>query len=269
MSGYSPEEIMDSSPHLFNSGDFEKEFWEQMWRDILQGKLWLGDVLNRRKDGSMYSVYQSITPLYDSQGNISHFLCVQQDVSEKKELERKIEYLAYHDVLTGLPNRTLLNDRLQQAISQSKRDQTEFSLLFVDLDGFKDVNDTHGHAAGDQLLKMVAERLRACVREGDTVARLGGDEFMVLLRDVSADQGLISIAHKIIERIAMPYELDVCHARITASIGISRYPHDSVLADKLMDCADMAMYTAKHGGKNRYAMCQSATQSETISDWQI
>lgn len=269
MSGYSPEEIMDSSPHLFNSGDYEKEFWEQMWRDILQGKLWLGDVFNRRKDGSMYSVYQSITPLYDSQGSISHFLCVQQDVSEKKELERKIEYLAYHDVLTGLPNRTLLNDRLQQAISQSKRDQTEFSLLFVDLDGFKEVNDTHGHAAGDQLLKMVAERLRACVREGDTVARLGGDEFMVLLRDVSANQGLISIAHKIIERIAMPYELDVCHAHITASIGISRYPNDAVLADKLMNCADMAMYTAKHGGKNRYAMCQSSTQSEAVSDWQI
>jgi diguanylate cyclase (GGDEF)-like protein/PAS domain S-box-containing protein len=269
ISGYSAQEIMDSTPHLFSSGSYEKAFWEDMWRDILDGKVWNGDVLNRRKDGALYSVLQSITPMYDEEGNVSHFLCLQQDVSEKKELEQKIEYLAYHDILTGLPNRTLFNDRMNQAITQAKRDHAEFSLLFVDLDGFKDVNDMHGHAAGDQLLQMVAERLRSCVREGDTVARLGGDEFIVLLRDVSDHAGLMNITQKIIERIADRYELGDAIANVTASIGISRYPHDAVLAEKLLTCADEAMYAAKHGGKNRYALWGSTTQIKANSDWQI
>ena len=269
MSGYSSQEIMDSKPHMFSSGNYEKGFWEDMWRTLLQGKIWTGDLLNRRKDGSLYSVLQSITPLYDGQGQITYFLCLQQDISEKKELERKIEYLAYHDVLTGLPNRTLFNDRMRQAISQAKRDKTEFSLLFVDLDGFKEVNDTHGHAAGDQLLKMVAERLRACVREGDTVARLGGDEFIVLLRDLSADHGLKNVARKIIESIARPYALDVCRVHITASIGISRYPGDAILAEKLMSCADEAMYSAKHAGKNGYAIWRIPMPHTEFLDGQI
>lgn len=269
ISGYSAQEIMDSTPHLFSSGSYEAAFWEEMWRDILAGKLWNGDVLNRRKDGTLYSVLQSITPLYDGEGDITHFLCLQQDISEKKELEQKIAYLAYHDMLTGLPNRTLFNDRMSQAITQAKRDQAQFSLLFVDLDGFKEVNDTQGHGAGDQLLQMVAERLRSCVREGDTVARLGGDEFIVLLRDVSSPVGLINITQKIIERIAEKYELGESIAYVTASVGISRYPHDAQQAERLLSCADEAMYSAKHAGKNRYAFWDSSAQVEMYSDWQI
>ncbi|MGB8516731.1 MAG: diguanylate cyclase, partial [Gallionella sp.] len=222
ISGYSSQEIMDCTPRMFSSNSHDKQFWDEMWRTILQGKVWSGDVLNRRKDGSAYSVFQSITPLYDEQGVITHFLGVQQDVSEKKELERKIEFLAYHDVLTGLPNRMLFNDRVQQAISHAKRDQAQFSLLFVDLDGFKEINDTYGHAAGDQLLKTVAERLRECVREGDTVSRLGGDEFMVLLRNIFVLEDLQNVAQKIIARIALPYDLGGVQAHVTASIGISR-----------------------------------------------
>ena len=269
ISGYSAQEIMDSTPHLFSSGSYEPVFWEEMWRDILAGKLWNGDVLNRRKDGVLYSVLQSITPLYDEAGDITHFLCLQQDVSEKKELEQKIAYLAYHDMLTGLPNRTLFNDRMNQAITQAKRDQAQFSLLFIDLDGFKEVNDTLGHGAGDQLLQMVAERLRTCVREGDTVARLGGDEFIVLLRDVGSHEGLTNISQKIIERIAEKYELGEDIAYVTASVGISRYPRDAQLAEHLLRCADEAMYIAKHAGKNRYAMWDSSAPVEEYSDWQI
>ncbi len=269
ISGYSSREIMDSTPHLFSSGSYEKSFWVEMWQAIMQGKVWSGDLLNRRKDGSIYSVWQSITPLRNEQGDIVHFLCVQQDVSEKKELERKIEYLAYHDVLTGLPNRSLLNDRMQQAISQAKRDQTEFSLLFIDLDGFKEVNDVQGHAAGDLLLKIVAERLRTCVREGDTVARLGGDEFMVLLRDVSDDEGVKHVAHKILDHIAQPCDLDGQQASVTASIGISCYPGDGVSVEKLMNAADEAMYTAKRDGKNGYAFWHRPAQRPKILDWQI
>lgn len=269
ISGYTSQEIMDSTPNLFSSGRYEKSFWEDMWRDINAGKLWNGEVLNKRKDGSLYSVLQSISPLYDERGAISHFLCLQQDVSDKKELEQRVEYLAYHDVLTGLPNRTLFNDRMTQAITQAKRDQTQFSLLFIDLDGFKEVNDTLGHGAGDQLLQMVAERLRICVREGDTVARLGGDEFIVLLRDVSSPVGLINITQKIIDRIAEKYELGEAIAYVTASVGVSRYPHDAVQAERLLSCADEAMYMAKHAGKNRYQMWDSSVPAEEYSDWQI
>lgn len=268
-SGYSAQEIMDSTPHLFSSGCFEKGYWEELWQTILQGNIWSGDALNRRKDGSLYNVLQTITPLKNSAGEVTHFLCVQQDVSDKKELERKIEFLAYHDVLTGLPNRSLFNDRMQQAISQSKRDQCEFALLFVDLDGFKGINDSFGHAVGDQLLQMVADRLRASVREGDTVARLGGDEFMVLLRAVSDDLDLKNIVSKLIERLARPYELSAGYASITASVGVSRYPSDGRVAEKLMSCADEAMYQAKHAGKNRYSLWYSPETATATSDWQI
>jgi diguanylate cyclase (GGDEF)-like protein/PAS domain S-box-containing protein len=265
ISGYSEQEIMDSTLHMFNSGSYEESFWQT----ILQGKVWTGDVLNRRKDGSLYNVFQTISPLHNNQNEINYFLCVQQDVSEKKELERKIEYLAYHDMLTGLPNRTLFYDRVEQAITQAKRDQTEFSLLFIDLDGFKEINDNHGHAAGDLVLKTVAERLRACVREGDTVARLGGDEFMVLLRDIHPSSDLKNVTQKILEHVALPYELGAVQAQVTVSIGVSNYPSDGGVVEKLISCADDAMYIAKRSGKNRYVAWRSQQHLTETSDWQI
>ncbi|MGZ8256712.1 MAG: diguanylate cyclase domain-containing protein [Gallionella sp.] len=269
LSGYSKAQISDSTPHLFSSGGYEKNFWKSMWQEILQGKPWSGEVLNRRCDGSLYQVLQSITPLRNVQGEVQHFLCVQQDVSEKKELERKIEYLAYHDVLTGLPNRALFNDRMRQTVSQARRDKASFALCFVDLDGFKAINDTHGHAAGDALLKQVAIRLRGCVREVDTVARLGGDEFVILLRDANAESALAHIAQKIIEQLAQVFKLDMAEVNISASVGISRYPSDASSADKLMHCADEAMYRAKHGGKNRYVFFRCEAASDEVLDWQI
>ncbi|MEQ1556487.1 MAG: diguanylate cyclase, partial [Gallionella sp.] len=269
LSGYSEAEISNSTPHLFSSGGYDKNFWQSMWREILQGKPWSGDVLNRRRDGAAYHVLQSITPLQNAQGEVQNFLCVQQDVSEKKELERKIEYLAYHDVLTGLPNRALFNDRMRQTVSQARRDKAGFALCFVDLDGFKAINDTHGHAAGDQLLKQVASRLRVCVREVDTVARLGGDEFVILLRDANAETALAQIAQKIIEQLARAFELSVGAVNISASIGLSRYPSDASSADKLMRCADEAMYRAKHSGKNRYVFYRRDALTDEVLDWQI
>ena len=269
LSGYSELQISNSTPHLFSSGGYDKNFWKSMWQEILQGKPWSGDVLNRRHDGALYHVLQSITPLQNAQGEVQNFLCVQQDVSEKKELERKIEYLAYHDVLTGLPNRALFNDRMRQTVSQARRDKANFALCFVDLDGFKAINDTHGHAAGDELLKQVASRLRSSVREVDTVARLGGDEFVILLRDANAETALAQIAQKIIEQLARAFELTVGAVSISASIGLSRYPADAASADKLMRCADEAMYRAKHSGKNRYVFYRRVAVSDETLDWQI
>jgi diguanylate cyclase (GGDEF)-like protein/PAS domain S-box-containing protein len=251
-SGYAGDEIINRNPRMFSSGEHDTAFWNEMWQTLLQGRAWHGDVVNRRRDGSLFCVVQNITPLYNDQGALTHFLAVQQDVSEKKELEREIKYLAYHDVLTGLPNRMLFQDRMQLAITQAKRDKTELALLFVDLDGFKSVNDSYGHAAGDRLLQMVAERLRACVREGDTVARLSGDEFTVLLRDISDDEGVQRIAAKIAESIACPYEMGEYHATVTASIGISLYPQHATGVEKLMIYADEAMYRAKQAGKNSF-----------------
>lgn len=258
-SGFSGDQLLNQNPRMFNSGEHDKAFWRGMWQTILQGKSWRGDVVNRRKDGTLFSVVQNVTPLYGNQGELTHFLAVQQDVTEKKELEREIEYLAYHDVLTGLPNRVLFQDRLDQAISQSRRDKGEFALLFIDLDGFKEVNDTHGHAAGDRLLQMTAERLRGCVREGDTVSRLSGDEFTVLLRDVTTDEGLQRVTEKILGSIAQPYDLGGYSATVTASIGISLYPEHATGAENLMRYADQAMYLAKQAGKNSSKLYQRKT----------
>lgn len=260
-SGYSRDELLNQNPRIFSSGKHDQAFWRDMWQTILQGKSWRGDVVNRRKDGTLFSVVQNITPLYGNQGELTHYLVVLQDVSEKMELVREIEYLAYHDVLTGLPNRALFQDRLQQAISQTRRNKGEFALLFIDLDGFKEVNDTHGHAAGDRLLQMTAERLRGCVREGDTVARLSGDEFTVLLRDAATNEGPQRVTDKILACIAQPYELGENVAKVTASIGISLYPEHATDAEKLMKYADQAMYLAKQAGKNNSKLFQRNTDS--------
>ncbi len=269
LSGYSEQEILHSTPHLFSAGNYDPALWQNMWQQILHGKEWSGDVLNLNKSGETYHVWQSITPLYDQQGSVNNFLCVQQDVTEKKALEQKIEYLAYHDALTGLPNRLLFNDRMRQMLNQAKREHLQFALLFVDLDGFKAVNDNQGHAAGDELLKLVAKRLGSCVREADTVARLGGDEFVILLRDASDKLGLKLIAQKIIESLAAPYNLSVGSANISASMGISRYPSDALAPERLMSCADEAMYQAKHIGKNCYVFWQTKEVLGDSFDWQI
>ena len=254
--GYTTDEMLGRNPAMFNSGAHDAVFWQGMWQSLLKGKAWRGEVVNRRRDGSLFTVVQNVTPLFDNQGALTNFLAVQQDVTEQKELEREIEFLAYHDVLTGLPNRMLFQDRMQQEITQAKRDGTDFALLFVDLDGFKNVNDTFGHTAGDNLLKMVAERLRACVREGDTVARLSGDEFTLLLRDITDDEGLKRVAAKIIQSLAQPYDMTEYSATVTASIGISLYPEHARGMEKLMIYADEAMYLAKHSGKNNFQFYQ-------------
>ncbi len=261
-SGYTADELIGRNPRLFDSGRHDKTFWRKMWHTVLQGKAWHNDVVNRRKDGSLITVMQNVSPLYNNLGEITHFLSIQQDISEKKELEREIEYLAYYDALTGLPNRVLFNDRMHHGVSQAKRSKSGLALLFVDLDGFKKINDMYGHVAGDRLLKLVAGRLRSCVRESDTVARLAGDEFTVLLRDVADEAGLKRVAAKILESVARHYDLGGCTVNVTASVGISLFPKHATAADKLLIYADEAMYLAKQAGKNNYRFYQ---QREELS----
>ncbi len=267
-SGYSAEEIIGSNPRLFNSGKHDKDFWRAMWDTILSGKPWRGDVINRNKADKLYTVTQSISPLFNDKGELTHFLAVQQDISEKRRLEEHIHYLAYHDTLTDLPNRMLFLDRVQQEISHAKRVKSQFDVLFIDLDGFKAVNDTHGHAAGDKLLQIIAERLRSCVREGDTVARLGGDEFTILLRGIVHGDGMKRVLDKIIKSVAQPCELGEFSANVTASIGISLYPTDATGVEQLLSHADEAMYQAKQAGKNRYVVYGQKEASGLPLEWQ-
>lgn len=251
-SGYSSEEIMNQNPRLFNSGLHDKKLWNDMWQAILSGNHWRGEITNRRKDGSLYTIIQNISPIYDELNEITHFLEVQQDVSLQKVLENKIQYLAQHDELTGLPNRGLFMDRAKQAIAQSQRTGTQFALLFVDLDGFKEVNDMHGHSAGDHLLRQVAERLKLCLRGSDTVARLGGDEFTVLLLNAGSIPDVEAIVNKELQCLAEPYDMGEYSVTVTASIGIALYPDHATEMEKLLGYADKAMYRAKQAGKNIY-----------------
>ncbi len=252
-SGYTTDEITGANPRIFNSGQHPQSFWNEMWATILNGHHWRGEIVNRTKAGELYTVAQSISPLYNDKGELTHFLSVQQDISEKKRLEEEIHYLAYHDPLTHLPNRMLFRDRVQQAIAQAQRAHTKLAVMFIDLDGFKAVNDMHGHNNGDCLLESVAERIRLCVRSGDTVARLGGDEFTVLLRDVKDMESIEVVAQKLLDIAVQPYVLDSeTPATVSFSVGISVYPEDGESFDALLSRADQAMYKAKQGGKNRY-----------------
>jgi diguanylate cyclase (GGDEF)-like protein/PAS domain S-box-containing protein len=268
-SGYTIEEIIGKTPNMFSSGKHDAAFWQAMWREVLAGKAWRGDVVNKNKSGGLYTVTQSISPLSDTVGRPTHFLVVQQDISEKRRLEEEIHYLAYHDALTELPNRMLFQDRVQQEITHAKRGKTQFAVLFIDLDGFKAVNDTRGHAAGDKLLQIVATRLISCVREGDTVARLGGDEFTILLRGAAAGEGLRRVLHKIIKSVSLPCELGEFRANVTASVGVSLYPSDATGVEKLLIHADEAMYLAKQAGKNCYVIYGEDKNDNASMEWQI
>ncbi|MDO9053540.1 MAG: diguanylate cyclase [Gallionella sp.] len=251
-SGYGSGEIIGQTPHLFSSGQHDKAFWRDMWQTILSGKEWRGEVVEQRKDGSRYTIIQNISHILDERGEVANFLAIQQDISQQKALEREIQHLAQHDALTGLPNRVLFLDRVQQAIVQAQRAATQFALVFLDLDGFKNVNDTHGHAAGDRLLCAVAERLKSCVRGGDTVARLGGDEFTILLLNIGGIADVETVVNKGLLCLAEPYNLGGYSVTVTASIGISLYPEHAAEMGKLLSCADGAMYRAKQSGKNNF-----------------
>lgn len=251
-SGFSSEEIIGHTPHLFSSGQHDKSFWRDMWQTILSGQAWRGEVVERHKDGSLYTIIQNISPIFNARGEATHFLAIQQDISQQKALECHIQHQAQHDPLTGLPNRMLFQDRVQQSIVQAQRAATQFALVFLDLDGFKEVNDTHGHGAGDRLLCAVAERLKSCVRGGDTVARLGGDEFTILLLNIGGIADVETAVNKGLLCLAEPYDLGGYSVTVTASIGISLYPEHAAEMEKLLSCADGAMYRAKQSGKNNF-----------------
>ncbi|MDP2854260.1 MAG: sensor domain-containing diguanylate cyclase, partial [Smithellaceae bacterium] len=210
-----------------------------------------------RKDGGSFPVEYSSMPI-TKDGKVMGAVVTFRDITERKQIEEKIKQMVYHDSLTGLPNRKLFSDRLGVALAQSQRNQKEVGIAMLDLDHFKDVNDTLGHDVGDLLLQATAERLSAALRKGDTVARFGGDEFLLILPDLEVIEDAIQVAQKIVDSFRKPFLIDTQQLIVTTSIGIAVYLHDGIDEGTLLKNADIAMYQAKQAGGDRYQLCKKA-----------
>jgi diguanylate cyclase (GGDEF)-like protein/PAS domain S-box-containing protein len=255
ITGYSAEEVIGKNPRMFQSGKHDEGFFRSMWTDLLGTGKWAGEVWDKRKDGEVYPKLMTITATYDDNSRVTNYVAVFRDISNRKKSEQEIHQLAFYDPLTKLPNRRLLMDRLQQGLAISARNNRHGALLFLDMDHFKTINDTQGHAKGDQLLIEVASRLQSCVREGDTVARLGGDEFVVVLEELSCEAEEAAtqtelVADKIRLELDKPYVLKDYEFLSTVSIGISLFFNHKESAEDLLRHADVAMYQAKMAGRN-------------------
>ena len=255
VSGYQPEEVIGKNTRIFKSGKQSDSFYKNLWDTILSGEAWHGEILNKYKDGNEVYAMTSISPIKDEEGNIRHFVAVREDITDLKDLQAKLTHEAHYDKLTNLPNRTLFFDRLEKTLAISKRKKHAFALLFIDLDSFKNINDTYGHAIGDQLLVEVSKKIQSCIREADTVARIGGDEFVILLTEIASNDEPGIMAKRIIDILTKPIQVKGHTCNIGVSIGISLYPEHSSNLDELLVLADKAMYEVKHFGKNncRYA----------------
>lgn len=249
---YRRDEVNGRNPNFLQSGFTDRKVYEALWQTILAGDNWHGEILDRRKDGELIWCLQSISPIKDEQQRVTHFVSVAQDISERKNYEKTIKHLAYYDPLTELPNRYLFGERLHQSLLQTKRHGTPFSVIYLDLDHFKNINDTLGHVVGDKLLIEVGRRIQQCVREEDTVARLGGDEFAILLKNIDSLANIARIADEIIRTINQPYSIDEHELYISTSAGISLCPRDSDDGETLIKQADTALYEAKALGRNKY-----------------
>ena len=252
VTGYAATEAIGRNASMLASGNHNREFFGDMWRALLATGYWQGEIWNRRRNGEVFPEWLGISSVRDGAGTITHFVGIFSDISERKATEAKIEFLAHHDPLTGLPNRLLLKDRMEQAIAHGERAGRKVALLFVDLDRFKTVNDSYGHPVGDVLLRDAAQRLLACVRESDTISRHGGDEFLVVLTDLHSSEVPAQIAAKMMTVLGEPFHIEAHEAKISASVGIAVYPEDGDAFDTLLRKADTAMYHAKAAGRNAF-----------------
>lgn len=252
MMGYEAAEIIGKTPKVTSSGRHDADFYREMWSSIDRNGRWVGEVWDRRKDGSEFPKWLSITAIYNNAGELTNYVGVFSDISVLKTAEENLQRMAFYDALTDLPNRTLYRDRVEQELAVSHRNNLRFAVIFLDLDRFKAVNDTLGHDAGDELLRLVARRLRGSIRESDTVARQGGDEFMALLRDLRQREDAASVAANIVEALQRPFEVFGHRIEIGTSIGIAIYPEHGRDFDALSRHADMAMYQAKHAGRGTF-----------------
>ena len=252
ITGYTYNEAVNNSPGLVASGLHKSEFYKHMWETITAGESYSNIFVNRRKDGSLYYEEKTITPIKDQSGTITHYVATGKDISERIQIQEHLQHMAHHDALTDLPNRNLFLDRLQQSLNRARWHDRLVAVMFMDLDRFKNINDTLGHNVGDQLLLQLSQRLAKTVRDGDTIARFGGDEFAILLDDINSESHISSLAQKLLDTLATPFKFNKQELFVTASIGVSIFPTDGEDSDTLLRNADVAMYRAKDLGKNNY-----------------
>ncbi len=251
VTGYVLQEVIGKKTSILRSGKHSTEFYAAMWRSLLELGSWQGEIYNKRKNGEIYAEWLTINSVKNDDDQIANYVSIFSDITAIKSSQRRIEFLATHDELTGLPNRSLLIDRLKHAVSHAKRQQQKIALLFIDLDNFKNINDTLGHDIGDILLKQATKRLQGCVRDSDTLARLGGDEFVVILSNVELAV-VNKIASHIVDFLSASFQINDHNLFVSASIGISIFPDDGEDSNSLLKNADTAMYRAKDQGRNQY-----------------
>ena len=265
ITGYSREEALGQNPRILNSGRQPPEYYATMWQVLSETGQWSGEVWNRRKSGEVFAEMQTVSAVRDAAGVTQNYVALFSDITPMKEHQQQLEHIAHYDALTHLPNRVLLADRLQQAIRQSLRRHRSLAVVFLDLDGFKAVNDKHGHAAGDTLLIALSERMKGALREGDTLARIGGDEFVAILVDLEWAQDCEPVLERLLDAASGPVNIGNALLQVSASMGVTVYPQDGSDADLLMRHADQAMYTAKQAGKNRYHLFDVAQEAAVKS----
>ncbi len=266
ITGYAREEVLGRNPRLLHSGRQGPDFYAAMWRDLGEKGDWHGEVWNRRKGGELYAQMLTISAVRDAQGRTQQYVALSSDITALKEHGQKLEYVAHYDALTRLPNRVLLADRLHQSMAQCHRRGQPLAVVYLDLDGFKAINDRHGHEAGDRMLIALATSMREVLREGDTLARIGGDEFVAVLVDLEGVDARVPIISRLLAAAAQMVNVDGLMLRVSASLGVTFYPDgEEVDADQLLRRADQAMYQAKLAGKNRYHVFDAVRDSSIRS----
>jgi diguanylate cyclase (GGDEF)-like protein/PAS domain S-box-containing protein len=260
ISGYSQDELLGQNPRIMKSDRHDRAFYEDMWEHILNTGHWSGEIWDRRKNGDVYPKWLAINTIYDENGRPVNYVGVSTDITRIKKIEEQVHRLAYFDPLTGLPNRTLFHDRLSQATGRSNRYRHRIGLLYLDLDRFKDINETLGHAAGDDLIVEISHRIKSRVRESDTVCRLGGDEFAVILDFIDNNDHVRVIATNIIEGLDRPFAILDREVYVNASIGIAIFPDDDNSTEELLRKAESAMYMAKDAGRGTYRFASAEAE---------
>ncbi|MHB1332017.1 MAG: diguanylate cyclase domain-containing protein [Sulfuriferula sp.] len=264
ITGYSKEQVVGHTHSILKSDAHEAEFFREMWTTLLAGKSFRGQFVNRRQDGTLYYEDKIIRPFYNEQGVMSHFISSGRDVSDRVQIMHRLEHLANHDCLTGLPNRSLFLDRLHQAEARGSRNHDGFAVVILDLDGFKAINDSFGHAVGDVVLQTTAYRIRQCLREEDTVARLGGDEFSLILTGIVQREEVTKVLEKIGTLLNEPLFVDNENISIRASMGVAIYPDHGANGHMLLKHADSAMYQIKIKGGNNFRIFEMKEDEYTV-----
>jgi diguanylate cyclase (GGDEF)-like protein/PAS domain S-box-containing protein len=254
ITGYSRADIIGQSPKILASGRQDAQFYAGMWQSLCEHDFWQGEIWNRRKDGHVYAERLAISAVRDGAGQLQHYIGVFTDISQIKAHEAELDHIAHYDTLTGVPNRRLLADRLNQAITRTQRNGKFLAVCYLDLDGFKPVNDEYGHAVGDELLVTITGRLKEVLRAEDTLARLGGDEFVLIFTDLAKPEEISAVLDRILAVVNAPLQIEDAALSVSASIGVTLYPQDDADPDTLLRHADQAMYHAKEAGKNRYQL---------------